>query len=314
MNTYQTQEFKFIEVELKGEKKYFVEGYISTIDADDYNDVVTREGQESLASQVKNKLITMDVEHEEFIENGEVLARPKQNTIPVAKIVDSELRAKGVWVKAEINKNSSRFKEVWGSIKDRFLHSFSIAFTTVKAMTKQVKGNAMRFIEELNLINVTLTGCPVNQNATFAPVMKAALKSLEETKMTEETPKVEDAPKEEVQKEEVKEEVKEEEKPSEIDELKQKIEEQTKKVDELLSSLEAQKKVTEEAEAKTAEAEAKLEGPLSQVKSLLDSVKKNEEVIADLKAQLNAPVLKAQVEQKKIREDVFMKQSPLDMI
>ena len=73
-HAYQTQEFHFTEVELKGEKKYFIEGYISSIKPDDFNEVVTLKAQESLARQVQNKIITMDVEHEEFLDgNGQVL-------------------------------------------------------------------------------------------------------------------------------------------------------------------------------------------------------------------------------------------------
>lgn len=319
-HNFQSQQFNHTVVELKGEKKYFVEGFISTIDADDYNDIVTMEAQKSLATQVKNKIITMDVEHEEFIdERGNVLERPKNNTVPVAKIVDSELKANGVWVKAEINKHSSRFKEVWGSIKDRFLHSFSIAFTNIKAITKQIQGQTVRLIEDLNLINVTLTGSPVNTNATFSPALKAVLKNMEETKMTEEVKEqpTEEAKEEVKVEEQPKEEVKEEPKASEeagaVDELKKQLSEQTEKINKLVENLEAEKQAKVDAEAKQAEAESKLEGPLSEIKSLQDTVESNAKVISDLKAKLEAPMLKSKVEEKQFI-DLNKKLSPMDLI
>jgi len=180
---YMTPGFEVVEIELKGVKKCYVQGYISTIDADDYNEIVSMNAQGDILAACKGHVITMDVEHEEFIDNGKVLGKPKNSKIPVAKIIEAELRAKGVWVKAEINQDSDRFKNIWGSIKGGFLHSFSIAFAPLKAITKSINGVTHKVIESLNLINVTLTGSPVNTNATFAPVMKAALKNI---KMVEE--------------------------------------------------------------------------------------------------------------------------------
>jgi phage head maturation protease len=102
--------------------------------------------------------ITMDLEHEEWYSNdGKILAKPKNEKIPVAKIVHAELRPQGVWVKAQINTNLRSFNELWGSIKDGFLKAFSVAFYPI-----QKTGN---IIKSLNLVNVTLTGSPVNPNA-----------------------------------------------------------------------------------------------------------------------------------------------------
>jgi phage head maturation protease len=190
---FMTPEFQWVEAEIKGQKKCFVEGYISTIDADDYNEVVTMHAQEKILKACLNQTITMDVEHDEFIEGNQVLAKPKNTKIPVAKIVEATMKAKGVWVKAEINQDSGAFKKVWGSIKNNFLHSFSIAFAPLKAITKSVNGVATKFIDDLNLINVTLTGSPVNTNATFVPVMKAAIKSMDNT-MVEENNNIEATP------------------------------------------------------------------------------------------------------------------------
>jgi len=163
-------EFAFSVVNLKGDRKYYGEGYASTIDEDKAGEVLLPSAQADLVSQLKSQVITLDVEHEEwYSEEGKILPRPKASRIPVAKVVEAELRPKGAWIKAELNTNIARFKEVWGSIKDGFLKAFSVAFYPVKKSS----GNE-KFIEKLNLMNITLTGTPMNPNATFRAVMKSA--------------------------------------------------------------------------------------------------------------------------------------------
>ena len=180
-NNFQTPEFKFTEVELKGNKEYFVEGFISTPDIDDFDEVVTVNAQERMVEQIKGKTITMDVGHSEWIDDtGKINSdgKPTSNNIPVAKIVHSELKNKACWVKAKLNPDSLVFKNVWGSIKGGFLHSFSIGFTTVKAIVKKVGEKTVKFIEDLNLLNVTLTGVPVNSGASMRPVLKSYLQDV----------------------------------------------------------------------------------------------------------------------------------------
>jgi len=159
--------FLWSEVNLKGEKKYYVEGYASTIDEDKAGEILDMQAQQDILNQIQNENITMDIEHGEWYdEAGNILQRPKNQKIPVAKIVYAEMRPKGVWVKAQINTNLGSFNEVWGSIKDGFLKAFSIAFYPVR--------KAGKVISNLNLVNVTLTGSPVNPNATFNVSMKSA--------------------------------------------------------------------------------------------------------------------------------------------
>lgn len=326
--TYQTENFKYTEVELKGKKRYFVEGFVSTIDPDSANEIVTDSAQKDIYNDIQENTITMDLEHEEWIsEDGQVLEKPANNKVPVAKIVDSKLMTRGVWAKAEINSNSSRFQEIWGSIKDGFLHSFSIAFYPLKAVTREINGQAMRFIENLRLVNVTLTGSPVNTNATFNPVMKAVLKNMEASDMTEEPkqeqPKTEEPqqPAEPVPAPEA------EPKPAEpvvddkIDEAKKEIEELKKTLEEQKTVLETEKKELEDAKAafetKKLEQEKvideKINSPLSNIKSLKSEIARLSSTVADLKAEMEAPVMKSTVEKDKLK-NVVAEQSMLQMI
>jgi len=175
---YRTEEFELEVVTLKGKKRYYIQGYAATVDRDSVGDVITDSGQDKILSGLKGKKITLDVDHGDWFdkETGEQLKTPR-GTIPVAKIIFAERRAKGVWVKAEINSNLSKFDELWGSITDKFLHSFSVAFYPIKTITRVVKGITTNLVHDLDLINITLTGAPINENATFNAVMKAVIKS-----------------------------------------------------------------------------------------------------------------------------------------
>lgn len=192
--------FLWSEVNLKGEKKYYIEGYASTIDRDKAGEVINLEAQQDLLTQLNNENITLDIEHEEWYdEAGNVLPRPKNEKIPVARITSAELREKGVWVKAEINRNIPSFRSVWNSIKEGFLKAFSIAFYPVKKAGDE--------ISKLNLVNITLTGSPVNPHATFNAVMKSAAATIkndmEEKKLVEETVKPDVKAEEPVEEEQV---------------------------------------------------------------------------------------------------------------
>lgn len=324
----QTPQFEWQEVNLKGDKRYYISGYISTIDPDDYNEVVTMQAQEKLLKACQDRMkseayITMDVEHEEYKEGDRVLRKPKNTRIPVAKIVEAELKEKGVWVKAEINRNGDRFKEVWNSIKEGYLHSFSIAFAPLKSITRRVNGVVQKFIEDLNLTNVTLTGSPVNPNATFTVSLKAKLNEdntmVEENKQEpvapqEEAPKTEEPQKqEEIQQEEATQESEEapaEEKPLTPNELVENARALEKEKIQLQAEREAFEKQKAEFEAQAKPAEPQ------QPADLVASIKALKEENAELKSKLNAPILKSKIvtaEEKKVMK-AEKTTSPLDLI
>lgn len=160
--------FLWSEVNIKGNRKFYIEGYASTIDKDKAGEIIDYTAQEDIYNQIQTENITLDLEHEQwYSDNGKILPRPRNDRIPVAKVVSAELREQGVWVKAEINPHLSKFTELWGSIRDGFLKAFSVAFYPTEKI-----GNV---IKKLNLVNITLTGSPVNPNATFQATMKSAV-------------------------------------------------------------------------------------------------------------------------------------------
>lgn len=189
-NFHSEGKLEFKEANLKGEKKYYIEGYASTTNKDLAGEVINQEAQASMLKQFRNRNITIDIEHEEWYDaDGKQLTKPKGTMIPVAKIIEAKLDSTGTFIKAEMNTSIERFDEVWGSIKGGFLNSFSIGFFPITQV-----GNV---ISDLNIVNLTLTGTPINKDATFTPVLKSAVAYLKSIDKESELKMVEGKPKEE---------------------------------------------------------------------------------------------------------------------
>ena len=287
--SFQTETIDFQDIIVKGEKKRFVTGYISTSDLDLYNDVVTEKGLKSMLNQLNDSTIMLDYEHEAW--------RDDNSIIPVGKIVESKLDDRGLWVKAELNPFSPKFDNMWGSIKKGFIKAFSIAFVPVTTVMKTIEGTEVRLIEELELLNVALTGAPVNPKASMTGfkglkgVMMKAINDLEleENTMTDKKEIKDEAPAEEVKEEaEVKEEVKEEVKDeAPVEEVKK--EEPAEEVEEV----KAMKKLTEDME--------KMAKELKETKSELKDLSEKP-VFKSLTP--NAPEVKAEAEVKSVLEAI----------
>ena len=285
--------FKLIEVKSSGD--FFIEGLVSTPDPDDYNDVVTTSAQVSIDNQLKNFDITMDLEHEEWIDPVTGIRHErKQDKIPVALIVDSKVTENGTFVRAMLNKAHPMFDNILQSIKKGFLHSFSIAYDVTKREIRNIGKKTFRFIEDLVISNIGITGNPVNKKATF----KIALKSISK-KMAEEN-KLADL---EIQVKELKSQVENTEKfealEKEVAELKAaneamtkrlKAEEESddeKKEDKEMKSKAELKSLTESYDKKF-EAQA---NEIKELKSVLEKVRKTPIQGAQLKSQQETATL-----------------------
>lgn len=185
---FNTDYIEYEEIVLKSKKQYIIKGFASIADPDDEHDLIDEEGQESLLQEFRTKNITIDPpDHASWTDpdTGEVLDWPR-DTMPIGRVIKAEMGEKngkrGVVVTAEMNQHHPFFKSIWNSIKERFLHSFSVGFYTVgRPIKKMVDGIATNVIKAVNLVNLTLTGNPVNQGAKFAPMLKAQItKAVEE--------------------------------------------------------------------------------------------------------------------------------------
>lgn len=172
---FNTDSFTYSSVGLKGDKQSYVTGYISVPEIDLYNDLVTPNALKSMLKQITEKTITLDYEHEAFRDDATIL--------PVGKIVEAHVDDRGLWVKCKLNSNSPKYKALWGSIKEGFINSFSIAFKPLRTVEKSMGDTKVRLIEELDLLNVALTGTPVCQGAkmTGFSMKSVMLKAIEDT-------------------------------------------------------------------------------------------------------------------------------------
>lgn len=279
-----------IEVKADGDKVHYVSGYISTPDLDIYNDIVSQDCLDDMLVQIKSGNVKLDVEHEAW--------RKSSQTLPAGRIVDAKRDLKGVWIKAIINKHAPNFKAIWGSIKDGFLDAFSIAFKAITAEEEIVNGVKARILKKIDLLNVALTGNPINPECKMQAVFMKSVESMKKgDKMVEEKDKTGSETTDPKVKTEVKNDgetskgKKEAESGKEASkEAKKEDEEEKKSLDKLKANLETKDK---EAEAKDKE-------------------------IAELKAKLKAPVHKSQVDEKSVKdtppEFKASGRTPLEMI
>jgi hypothetical protein len=292
--------FSWSEVNLKGEKKYYVEGYASNIFKDKADEIVDFSAQQDIHIQCNNENITMDIEHDSwYSEDGKILQRPKNEKIPVAKIVHSELRPDGVWVKAQLNTNLRSFNELWGSIKDGFLKAFSVAFYPTEKV-----GNV---IKHLKLVNITLTGSPVGEGVGFTASMKSASAWMDSQVKAEIKTNITELKSEEIQMETKEEIIIQPEVKAEAPVAEVKVE--------AVPEVKAEAPVTEPAIDVKAMKE-KYDTEIATLKAqLANAIQSHSTEIATLKAELAKPVMKAVVEQTMPESKPVMQiVSPLGLI
>ena len=284
-------------LELKSEgENFFVEGYISTSDLDQVNDIVTKACLLDMAEQMKYRTIKFDVEHESFRGKSNLDMEINKTKIPVAKTDDFLMDKKGIKVRAMLNPFSPRFEEVKGSIDGGFLDAFSIAYVPVKSVIEERNGLKVRLLDKINLLNVAFTGNPVNTEARMTNVFAKSLEFLKDQehnihtsdelnlnggkKMTEETKDIE----------------------------------VTKKDEEVEDDEETEEETTEETEESEDDTEVK--SLKLEVKSLNDKIDAQAKDIAEMKATLKKPVHKSTVSVEDKSENFVEEksQNPLDLI
>jgi len=303
-----TDELDYSLIETKEGKEYYVEGYISTKDLDLGNDVVTDECLNNMLEQLKGRTIKLDIEHETMKGETELDKKINKTKIPIGKIVNAWRDEKGIKAKAVLNKAHSKFQEVWNSIKNGFLDGFSIAYYPIQTITKNMGDKLIRLLNRVDLINVALTGNPMNPQAKLTSAFTKSLSYLNkiedvmETKKLykeESTKNIMDEDNKKLEKQENN-EVQEERKS--FDELKQETEKLKEEVKTLNEEL---KKIQDERDSKeNNEEEAKIQ---EEVKALREEIKK-------LK---NEPQYKARQEDMKteLKDEIKSSiQHPLDMV
>lgn len=282
-NSVETQE-----IGLKGKREYYVTGYISTDEIDRANEVVTRGAMQEMVAQIKAGNVKLDIEHSTFV--GE-------NDIPVGKIVDAGIDDKGVWVKCVLNKSHDKFTTYWNSIREGFLDAFSIAYKVKSAVNEVINGTTVTLLKSIELLNVAITGNPVNRGAKMTEAFLKSLKYINEHELKGEIMN-EEQPAETLEQETVVETVVEPKPEEAVVETVVEKEPETQTQQEVENNNDVPVEKDEQAESiKTDDVR-----PLDQIKSLeavnaqlKSDVAELRKQLADLNKQLNKPVLKSMV-------------------
>lgn len=323
-----SQELKLEAIEVKGLPKYYLRTTISTGDVDLVNDVVTEKCMESMIEQLRNRTIKLDFEHEAFRGETSMDQEFNKTRIPLGKRTDFQRGKTGVDVTWELNQNWKKFDdsgrivfsfdEIKQNIDEGYYDGTSIAFIpTSTAIVEKDNGETIRLLDDVILLNVALTGNPVNTHATVNEIFT---KSLDEAKAKEDNSK---KPEDEEEAEEDKCNKKPQKKDHTLIKLhpkEEKMAEKEQKAEEEEGTQVADAPVVDAPEV-VAEAEQK---SLTELKAIAVGLKGlsakfdalNKEV-SELKAEMSAPQMKAVSEQAKATTEanVQMKSiSPLGLI
>jgi len=182
-----TTPFNVNVVEVKGEERVFMEGFISTTDKDLVNDVVTKNCLSSMQQQILERNIKLDIEHEAFRGSSVEEKEINKTRIPAGKITDATVRdfndgRFGLNVKAELNRNHKEFDKIKGNVLEKYLDAFSIAYIPTKIANKSINGEEVRLLDDVRLLNVALTGNPVNTVSQIRDVFMKSIDAIEEYK------------------------------------------------------------------------------------------------------------------------------------
>ena len=173
-----------------GTKRYFIEGHIDSGDLDLVNDIVTDNCMEDISTQFKARTIKLDLDHETLREEKSDIQNINLTRMPLGKAISEDKDQKGNKVKFELNPTWKKFdlngsvtmtfNDVWTSVKSGYYDSFSIAYVPIRTAMKTVGESQARLLDKVNMINVALTGNPINPGASMTSVMAKSLSWLKE--------------------------------------------------------------------------------------------------------------------------------------
>lgn len=307
--TLNSHPISFGEIEKKGEKNFFIEGFISTSDKDLVDDIVTERALNSMIEQMKSRVIKLDFEHESFRGESEIEMELNKTRIPLGKASDftriKDAEKNGILVRWDVNPTWKKFdekgnvvmdfNEIRFNVENGYYDAFSIAFIPTKDTTMIKDGNKIRLLDDLNLLNVALTGNPINPQASVTEVFMKSLDYLEKNNSSQNK---------------IKKEVKmsEEEKKDKASEESESESTEEESSDE---SAEESKEESSEAERKSERARIEVKSRLEKIEKRLDSIEK----------AINRPIQKAKSEQAPTQKESLETQqkaidesNPLDQI
>lgn len=334
--TVHSEPLAFGEITEKGEKKFFAEGFISTSDRDLVDDIVTDRALDQMFNQLKSRVIKLDFEHDSFRGETEVEKQINKTRMALAKAVDftrvKDGENNGVKVRWEFNDTWKKFDtkgdvvmdfpDIKKNIERGFYDAFSIAFIPTKTSTKKsLDGSIIRLLDGMNVLNVALTGNPINPGASMTNIFLKSLDYLEKSEKKRlhtpshnkrgETDEDNPNPKKKKKPKNNQKEVKKVENKDE-NENTEESETQGETSEENSEETSADAEETSEDSDASAETEEKSKASL-EVKSRLDAMEKD---IAIIREAITKPVMKSISEQAPSRNAQAEEKTiaPLDLI
>lgn len=131
------------------DKKFFVEGYVSTTDYDLQGHVVSAEA--------------IRASKDDLLENSTVLFNHDPNH-PIGKVVNTKFNSKGLWVRIEISASEIEIRE---KIKEGVLNKFSIRGRVLEAHDDidPESRTQVKIIDQMYLTECSLVSVPANTKA-----------------------------------------------------------------------------------------------------------------------------------------------------
>jgi len=179
------------ELEVKsGESKFFLKTTITTNEKDLVNDVVTKGCMDSMVKQLKDRTVKLDFEHESFRGKSKKDQELNKTRVPLGKRVGFERKEDQIDVTWQLNTNWKKFdekgnvvynfEEIKDNIDEEYYDGTSIAYIPTKTKKEERKGGDVRLLNDLKLLNVALTGNPVNTGAKVREVFRKSIEASEE--------------------------------------------------------------------------------------------------------------------------------------
>ena len=105
-------------------------------------------------------------------------------TIAVGKIVHAEMDGEHPIILAKLNENLNNFQEIWKSIQEEYLDSFSIGGSFTKVVTEydEKEDRYVNTVKELILREVSLTSIPAHPGASVLGAFKKTLELVKKAK------------------------------------------------------------------------------------------------------------------------------------
>jgi HK97 family phage prohead protease/HK97 family phage major capsid protein len=141
--------YKLCNVELKADAdERIITGYASTKDIDRQGDIVE--------PKAFNDTMT------EFMSNPVLQYGHNYGGLPIGKIVEYEVKRKGLWIKAKISDTAD---DIWDLVKEGILKGISIGFRIVDSVDVEQEKEIIRKIRKLDLFEISIVNVPANAAA-----------------------------------------------------------------------------------------------------------------------------------------------------